>query len=125
MLQKLRNTDENGVTLIELMIVIAIIGILATIAIPNYVAYRRRVYNNSALVAVTDTYTSCVTIELDNDPDDPDPNCCDIEGIGDITISYNGCFPNENSMISAYHKKGTKKYTKNAAGDLTEEYYYP
>ena len=47
MLQKLRGNSQ-GFTLIELMIVIAIIGILAAIAIPNFIAYRDKSYCSSS-----------------------------------------------------------------------------
>ena len=40
--------DNKGFTLVELMIVVAIIGILAAIAIPQFQAYRAKSFNAAA-----------------------------------------------------------------------------
>jgi prepilin-type N-terminal cleavage/methylation domain-containing protein len=49
---------QKGFTLIELMIVIAIIGILVSIAIPLFSAYKQRGYNAAAKSDVKNTYVA-------------------------------------------------------------------
>ncbi|MCF8146360.1 MAG: prepilin-type N-terminal cleavage/methylation domain-containing protein [Deltaproteobacteria bacterium] len=62
----LKKKDQKGFTLIELMIVIAIIGILAAIAIPQFNSYRKRAYNASANTDIKNAYTAAQAYFVDN-----------------------------------------------------------
>ncbi|MGF1773052.1 pilin [Vibrio wakamikoensis] len=60
-----KTTKQQGFTLIELMIVVAVIGVLATVAVPTYQNYIAKSETASALATLTALKTPIETTTLE------------------------------------------------------------
>ena len=107
--------NEKGFTLIELMIVIAIIGILAAIAIPQFNSYRKRAYNASANTDVKNAYTAAQAYFVDL-PDDGSVNTATLLTLRSeyfarvLRLTATGGTVTA-LALTAYHTAGDQTYT--------------
>ncbi len=126
MLLKLNKMKEQkGFTLIELMIVIAIIGILAAIAIPQFSAYRKRSYNSAAQSDLKNFMTAQEAYFVDEQT-----YCGDEAQLSGTTY---GAYTSENVTVtviaaskdtysmSSYHSSGDKTYSISGPGGSIAE----
>ena len=114
MFTKMMRKNE-GFTLIELMIVIAIIGILAAIAIPQFSAYRTRSYNAAAEADLRNAATAQEAYYVDKQTYVDNPQT---ELIGATYGFYtsqgvlaDGDAAAQQYTMTAYHSSGSKTFT--------------
>lgn len=110
------SNKEKGFTLIELMIVVAIIGILASIAIPQFASYRVKAFNAAGQA---DLHSAQSTFELFFTDNSKYPNAVApaVPAAGAVTLSdgTNSATLNVSNGVGFGSAAGTNNQTYSAA----------
>jgi type IV pilus assembly protein PilA len=136
MLKKLnKKKNQKGFTLVELLIVIAIIGILAAIAIPQFSTYRAKAFIAATKSDAKNAYTALQAYVSENPSVTPPPasvtgpnNLTDPYGASrvskDVTITIAGTAAGV-ATVTAGHGGLTGSYIFNADGSTADTLAIP
>ncbi len=119
--QILRKKNIGGFSLVELMIVIAIISIIAGIALPHFMRHRMGAFNSAAESSAKNAFIAAQARFNDNPTDDINSidtlKASGYRETDDVTVNVTGNL--DTLVISAYHGSGNKTYTISAEGIFT------
>ena len=116
---KLTRNKEKGFTLIEILIVIAIIGILAAIAIPQFTAYRKRSFNSAAKADARNLATAIEAYYVDTNTYVTSLNSLTGASYAfmqseSVMVGVTG--DQKNYTITAFHGSGDQTYSHSGPG---------
>ena len=109
-MKKMTNKAQKGFTLIELMIVVAIIGILAAVALPAYQTYTQRAQFSEVVLAATPAKTAitiCVTAgqgdchQIDDGNDGADNGWANADFVSSVAIAGSAAAPTVTATATA------------------------
>lgn len=114
----MNSNNQNGFNLVELMITIAIIGVLAGMAIPNYQAFVRKVRVMSTVGQLTAIAKGIVGLRVVEDKilkDITGSTCsrCQFAGLGEHYTEFD---PPSTTTINRYNKAGMQGFQRDAWG---------
>ncbi|MBI5844206.1 MAG: M48 family metalloprotease [Deltaproteobacteria bacterium] len=112
-----------GNPIANVMVTAAIIGVLAAIAIPNFIAYQKKSYDAAANADIKNAYIAAQAFFTDNPGGAVDENLLKQSGYvptpGVSLEIMDGT--RENLMLAAFHEEGKNTYTVNAEGNISSD----